>query len=273
MSGGGERANILRGVNGAPVPTRAYEQLVATIRTMVLSGELAPGERLAPEAALAERFGVSRPTVREALRVLQESGYLERPSPKILVVRHHSEEPAFREMTHALRRRNVTFRSLHEALLLLEPELTRLAAEHRDDEDLATLDDLLAGQRAAVGDPASWCALDEQFHLALAEASGNAPLILARTPLSAIVIPTTRQFVHSERVATAATDFHERMLDEVRAGDGEAAAFVTRRHVDDFRAAWEHSGLAYDRELGELIDAGDHTFLAPDPPPPDQSIR
>jgi GntR family transcriptional regulator, transcriptional repressor for pyruvate dehydrogenase complex len=243
---------------------RAYEQLAASIRAMILAGELGDGERLPSETVLAAQAGVSRPTVREALRVLQEWGFIERASPRILVVRTHTEEPAVREMTRALRRRNVTFRSLHEALLTLEPDLAALAAERRDDGDLRTLRALIDEQRASIAQFPRWCRLDDDFHMAIAEASGNPPLTLARASVSVIVVPTSLQFVRSERVAEAAIDFHERIFDEIRARDSEAAAFVARRHINDFRQAWERSGLAYDRALGELIDAGSQTLLAPD---------
>ena len=120
-------------------PPRAYEQLAASIREAVLAGTLTDGQRLPSETTLAKQHGVSRSTVREALRLLQESGFLERISPKILAVRRHTEEPALRAMHHALRRRTVTFEALYESLMLLEPELSRLAASRREQDDLDAL--------------------------------------------------------------------------------------------------------------------------------------
>jgi DNA-binding FadR family transcriptional regulator len=189
------------------------EQLAATIRASILSGELAEGQRMPSEARLADEAGVSRSTVREALRVLMESGFLERASPKILVVRGAAETPAHRAMTHALRRRTVTFSALH---------------------------------------------------VAIAEASENPPLVLARTALGEVLVPTVAQFVDDERATEAATAFHERLYEQIAAGDPDLAAVIARRHVEDFRAAWEHSGLTYDRDVSELIDAA-ATRLAPTP--------
>jgi GntR family transcriptional repressor for pyruvate dehydrogenase complex len=238
-----------------PERSHAYEQLAGTIRASILSGELAEGQRLPSEARLADDAGVSRSTVREALRLLQESGFLERASPKILVVRGATETPAHRAMTHALQRRTVTFAALHEALMLLEPELARLAALRRDDEDLATLRRILDAQGAHLRDYAEWCRLDEAFHVAIAEASENAPLVLARSALGQVLVPTVAQFVTDERASEAATAYHERLYEQIRAGDPELAALIARRHVEDFRVAWEHSGLTYDRDISALIDA------------------
>jgi DNA-binding FadR family transcriptional regulator len=234
---------------------RAYEQLASSIRGSILTGELADGQRLPSETALATEAGVSRSTVREALRVLQESGFVERSSPKILVVRAHTEIPAFRAMTHALRRRTVTFAALHESLLLLEPELARMAAQRRDQDDLDVLASILADQRAHARDYPAWCRLDEAFHVAIAEASANAPLVLARATLGQLLVPTVAQFVDNERATHAAIEFHERLNAEIVNGDAELAAVIARRHVEDFAAAWERSGLGYHRDISELIDA------------------
>src|SRR5258705_4579184 len=88
---------------------RAYEQLSALLRERITSGDLRVGERLPSETSLAEQAGVSRSTVREALRTLQEARLIQRASPRVMVVALRTDDPAFRELRHALRRRNVTF--------------------------------------------------------------------------------------------------------------------------------------------------------------------
>jgi GntR family transcriptional repressor for pyruvate dehydrogenase complex len=240
--------------DGATSGAPAYEQFASSIRKAILTGELKAGDRLPPEATLAKDAGLSRSTVREALRVLQESGFLERPSPKILVVRAHTDMPAFRAVSHALRRRTVTFGALNESLMLLEPELARLAARRRDADDLRVLRDLLDAQHVNSGNYREWCRLDEAFHVSIAEASANAPLVLARTTLGQFVIATVAQFVDNERATEVSMEFHERIYEQIAEGDDELAALMARRHIEDFRAAWEHAGLGYDRDISELTD-------------------
>src|SRR3954452_12089722 len=94
--------------------TRAYEQLADLLRDQIMSGALREEQRLPSETQLAEQCGVSRSTVREAFRMLQEGGLIERAGPGVMIVRRHSEDPAYRELQHALRRRNPTFHHLHE---------------------------------------------------------------------------------------------------------------------------------------------------------------
>jgi GntR family transcriptional repressor for pyruvate dehydrogenase complex len=232
-----------------------YQRLAATISDRIRTGDLKVGERLPSENVLAAQAGVSRSTVREALRLLQESGFLERSSPRILVVRGQSDAPAVRATTHALRRRTVTFAALHESLLLLEPALTAKAAQRRDDDDLQALRNIIDAQHAKLGDYAEWCRLEEEFHLAIAEASSNAPLTLARLTLAEVLMPTILEFVTDERATRAGTEWHERIYAEILKGDGEFAAVLARRHIDDWRDAWERSGRDYHRDISELINA------------------
>jgi GntR family transcriptional regulator, transcriptional repressor for pyruvate dehydrogenase complex len=240
--------------------SRAYEELASMIRQRIVSGELGEGDRIPSESALAKDAQVSRSTVREALRTLEESGLIERTSPKIMVVRRPSEERAYRELHRALRRRNVTFHHLHEALLVLEPELTRLATTRADSSGIAQLEINLQAQAASVGDFAEWNRLDQEFHLTIAEMSANPALVIARSPISDLLMPVLRRFVVSREHGERALDAHHRILEEIQARDPEAAALMVRKHVNEMRTGWERAGLNFDAEIGEFTDeAGNAT--------------
>jgi GntR family transcriptional repressor for pyruvate dehydrogenase complex len=234
---------------------RAYEQLAAVLRARIASGALREGDRLPSEAALAQQAGVSRSTVREALRTLQESGLIERASPKVMVVRTQSaDDSAYRELKHALRRRRVTFRHLVEALLSIEPELTRLAAERADAGDVQVLRDLVDAQHIAIADFAEWSRLDEEFHLTIAELSANPALVIARMPITQLLLPTVSRFMSSTTQTTHGTRYHERILGEIEAHDPGLAAAVMRRHVNDFSVAWQKAGLDLERTIADIDD-------------------
>ena len=233
--------------------SRAYEQLAGQIRARILAGELAEGERLPSELALARDAKVSRGTVREALRLLEEAGFVERSSPRILVVRHpRGDDPAVSEAARALRQSDVTFDDVHEALLALDPALTRLATEKADAAQLEQLERHLEQQAQVLSQPETWSRLDDEFHLMIAEIAGNLPLLIARRPLSAVLLPTMWRFVRDERMTRAAFTFHERIVEQMRAHDPEAAAFMTRKHINDFRRAWVRAGLDVAMPIGGL---------------------
>jgi len=235
-----------------PRPGRAYEQLAGTLRDRISTGALRAGDRLPSETRLAEQSGVSRSTVREALRTLQEAGLIERASPRVMVVRHQTDDPVYRELKHALRRRRVTFHHLHEALLTIEPELARRAAERAEAGDLRALRDNLDAQHRALEDFAEWSRLDEDFHLTIAEMSGNPALVIARTPITQLLLPTVHGFMSSVRQTTAGVRYHERIVAEIEAHDPDLAAAVMRRHIDDFRIAWEKAGLDFEMHVADI---------------------
>jgi DNA-binding FadR family transcriptional regulator len=235
--------------------TRAYEQLAEVLRESIEAGALREGERLPSESKLAEQAGVSRSTVREALRTLQEAGLIERSSPKVMVVRGRTEEPEHRELTAALRRRNVTFHHLYEALYTIEPELTRLATERANESDIAELHDNLEAQQRNLEHFHEWSRLDQEFHLAIAEMSANPALIVTRAPITNLLLPVLNRFIDSSSLTTHALRYHHRILAEIEARDPELAAAVTRRHINDFRIAWEKAGLDFEMKVVDLDES------------------
>jgi GntR family transcriptional repressor for pyruvate dehydrogenase complex len=231
----------------------AYQRLAERIQRQIQAGHLGPGARLPSETRLANDAEVSRSTVREALRTLQEAGFIERASPRIMVVAQQRDEPAQRQVTRVLREHRLTFAQLHEALALLEPELSRLAAERAQDADVEELREILAAQELALTAFDEWNRLDQVFHMTIAEIADNAALLIARAPVSRILDPALRDFVTTETATRAGLRWHHRILDQIAERDGEAAALMTKRHVDDFRSAW----IARGRDLHQPVDPDD----------------
>ncbi len=240
---------------GKPVRVaRAYEALATMIRDRILSGELSEGDRIPSETALAREAQVSRSTVREALRTLEEAGLVARASPKIMVVQRANDERANSELQGALRRNNVTFHHLHEALLVLDPELTRLAAMRADAAGIARLEANLAQQAKSLDDFVAWSELDHEFHLAVADMSGNPVLSMAWRPISDLLQPVLQTFMSRPELTQRGLDFHRRILEEIEVRDSDAAALMARKHANDLRTTWEQAGLNFELRIGD--DAG-----------------
>lgn len=244
------------GFLGQPVRVaKAYEALASIIRERIISGELAVGDRIPAETTLAREAQVSRSTVREALRTLQEAGLIARVSPKIMVVRGPDDERAQRELQGVLRRGKVTFSHLHEALLMLEPELTRLATLRADADQVAQLEANLAAQVESLADYSNWSRLDEEFHLTIARMSQNPALVLVRAPISELLSPLLERFMTSTVLTERALSFHRRILEEIQVRDADAAALMTRKHVNDLRAIWEQAGMNLELQVDAAADA------------------
>jgi DNA-binding FadR family transcriptional regulator len=244
---------------------RAYEQLAALLRERITSGDLREGDRLPSETALAKQAGVSRSTVREALRILEQSGLVERASPRIMVVADRSEGPGFRELRSALRQHNVTFHHLHEAMMTLDPELTRFAAQRADRSDVKELNEALEAQEEHLGHLAEWSRLDVEFHSMLAEIAANPALVIAREPISQLLMPALYRFMDTRDMAEHATKYHRRIVEEIEVRDPDTAAAVMRRHINDWRTAWERRGLDLHQEIIDFssTDGGEPHSVEP----------
>jgi GntR family transcriptional regulator, transcriptional repressor for pyruvate dehydrogenase complex len=249
----------------APIKVaRAYEQLAGVLRERISSNEMPEGARLPSETALAEQAGVSRSTVREALRMLEEAGLVERVSPRVMVVARRTDDRAFVELRRELRRHNVTFHHLYEALMTLDPELSGYAATRADASDVRALREFITAQERSFDDLMEWSRLDCDFHLAIAEMSANPALIIAREPINQLLLPTLYRFMDSREMAEHATRYHRRIVDEIEAHDPGTAVAVTRRHINDWRTAWEKHGFDFHEMVIDLSDLPADSAAKPD---------
>ena len=238
--------------------TLAYEKLANDVRQKIVSGELEEGDRIPAEVRLATEMSVSRSTVRESLRTLEEEGYIERSSPKIFVVRRRWNQRAAQVSSRAMKRVEVTMNDLFEGLLAIEPAIARIAASRADAKAIDDLKQNLALQEESVDDYQRWCQLDEEFHLEIALSTGNPALIIARAPIVEMISPVYHRFPDGNTVATRAIDFHDRIVRAIEESDPEAAALMSKRHALDSRVPWEEAGVDFDvpvTELGEDLRA------------------
>jgi DNA-binding FadR family transcriptional regulator len=154
-------------------PRRLYRQIADQLRSLITRGEFALGARLPAERDLAAQLGVSRPSVREALIALEVEGLVEvRPGSGIHVVSHQPAPGARRLAPNAFGPFEIM-----QARQLVEGELAALAATHANKAQVAGLRSALVQMEADVAGGTMPIASDRLFHLRLAEAAGNAPLV------------------------------------------------------------------------------------------------
>ena len=182
-----------------------------------------------------------------------------------MVVADRSEGPGFRELRRALGQHNVTFHHLHEAMMTLDPELTRFAAMRADKSDLKELNDALVVQEEHLGHLAEWSRLDVEFHSMLAEISANPALVIAREPISQLLMPALYRFMDTRDMAEHGTKYHRRIVEEIEVRDPDTAAAVMRRHINDWRTAWERRGLDLHQEILDLSSTADSDRIRSNP--------
>jgi len=170
------------------VPQRIADEL----RVLIVSGELAEGESLGREPDLVERFGVSRPSLREALRILEAEGLIsvERGVRGGVVAHGPDQRMTARTAALVLRARNVSLADVFEARSLLEPVAARriavLPARARR-AVVAELGALVDAQEEAVGDPEAFAVVNTAFHERLVALGGNQTLGIVIEMLNEIV--------------------------------------------------------------------------------------
>ena len=216
--------------------SRLYELIVQQVEDSILQGQLKPGDQLPAERDLAQRFGVSRTAVREAVKTLREKGLVEAYSGRGTFVTNGTSQ-AIRQSLDLMIRINQQDGSanLAELRLVLEPEIAGLAASRIDEQLLATMRESVAVMDRSLRDPDAFVEADLDFHLALAEGAAN-PLILSL--LDSIVGLLREQRLRIFRVPGGPERgqiHHKRILDAIERHDAEKARQAMRAHLSQVR--------------------------------------
>lgn len=223
----------------------AYLQIADEIQRQILDGTLTPGEKLPGEVELAEMFGVTRSTVREGLRQLENDGLVHRPSPRRLEVSLPQMETLTTRNYRAMSLMRVSFRHLWQVALTTEPLSAGLAAQLITDEEKEELRAIHAELVAAENDIPLTTELDTRFHSYITEVAKNPVLILAREPVALLLY---RGFAQVAPVAEIAMqrqiEAHTHIVEAICAGDRDLATTWARRHIEDFWKAIQKAGLA-----------------------------
>ena len=223
----------------APLPrgTTLSSRIVAEVRQAVLEGRLKPGDFLGSENDLAEQFGVSRITARDALRSLSGTGIVE-----IRQGASGGARIAEANLDHFADALAMQFQlagvGVEETLIAqsaVEGMAAELAATHRTTDDLTRLADALERAEAVIDDPSAFTDASLGFHLAVAEASHNRALFALLRALRYAVWPAGNQ--HATRdVAARVQKAHWTLYERIEARDGPGARRAMDAHLSGIRA-------------------------------------
>jgi GntR family transcriptional regulator, transcriptional repressor for pyruvate dehydrogenase complex len=216
--------------------SRLYEQIVQQIEESVLNGTLKPGDQLPAERDLAQRLGVSRTAVREAVKTLREKGLVEAYSGRGTFITNGTSQAARQSFDLMVKvGQHEGSPHLVELRLILEPGIAALAAVRVNEDDLATMREAVAVMDRSQEDPQAYIEADLDFHLALAEAAGN-PLILSL--IDSIVGLLREQRIRIFNVAGGPQRgqfHHKHILAAMERRDPEMAREAMRAHLQQVR--------------------------------------
>lgn len=207
-----------------PLKRSLVDIALEQIRQRIDNGSWALGERLPPEPELAERLGMSRNTVREAVRVLAFSGVLEVRQGDGTYVRARTDPL---EIMLTLARSSIE--QALEARAVIEVEATRLAAQRRDDNDIAALRTALeASAQMHDLDLEQYIRRDLAFHQRVVDSAHNPLLSELYRYFSQVIGAGLRQTISEPGRPQPTFDLHRQLVDAIERGDAEAAAAANR---------------------------------------------
>jgi GntR family transcriptional repressor for pyruvate dehydrogenase complex len=214
------------------VRTGVARQVADKIRAAILDGRLQIDERLPTEEDLAKSFGISRPTVREALKRLAAQNLIRSqrgPTGGTFVSRPDPEGLSSAITGAATLLVGVGAFDIDEiigARLETEAICCRLACERRSEADLAAMRVEIALQRSKLLSDEDFCASDVRFHRAVVQAAGNGPLSLMMYTVVEAFMPITNMIVSHVRERSTVADFHERLAAALEARNPTSAVAV-----------------------------------------------
>lgn len=211
---------------------RLYQEIVDQIQQQILSGALKPGDQIPAERDLAERFGVSRTAVREAIKSLTEKGLIEVFVGRGTFVANLSPDRVVESMTMLLRNERDTVANLQEARELLEVPTARLAAARRTDAHVARLRAISAELEQERSLSPRLIDGDTEFHVEVARATGNPVLVLLSQTIVELLRAERLGLDDSDGVLPTAFASHRAIVDAIADSDGDRAAQAMSDHLE-----------------------------------------
>ena len=216
---------------------RVSEEIVRQIEQAIYSEKLLPGDRLSSERELAEQFGVSRMTVRDALRILESNGLVE-----IRVganggafIREPNLDPFNSSLNNILKFKKASLLELAEARKIIETATAELAAERANPTDLDTLRDVvIAAKEALRSGDLYYMPHSVNFHSALAKSAKNYILELTVSSFRAQFYNVLAKLLPTRDMAEKAQEDHWGIYKAVNAGNGKLARDLMATHLSYF---------------------------------------
>jgi GntR family transcriptional repressor for pyruvate dehydrogenase complex len=219
-------------VHLAPIKsTRIYEEIVRQIKTMIGEGRLASGDQLPPERELAEKFLVSRTSVREALRSLESLGLVEIRPGEGTFIREASIERLVEPLALVLVSQRQAIGELFEARRLLEPAIAGLAASRVTPDELHEMERILDDQAVEIAAGRTGLAQDAEFHAAIGRAAHNEAITRIAHAVMDVLRQSREESLNTPGRRHRSHEDHRRILGAIAGRDAAAAEGAMRDHL------------------------------------------
>ena len=211
---------------------KVYEEVARQIERLILK-KLKPGDKLPSERELAETLGVSRSSIRDAIRSLELMGMVEPRQGAGTIVREISSDSLANPLVNVLKRKEELVSELLDFRKMLEPPLAARAAARVSADEISEMEEILQRQqeKQSLGEAA--VAEDAEFHYSIALASGNSVVLKVLDILMDLLRGTRERSLQVEGRPQRSLAGHRRILAALKRHDAEAAKAAMRRHIED----------------------------------------
>ena len=210
---------------------RIYEEIARQIEKMITE-KMKAGDRLPPERQLAEMFGVSRSSIRDAIRTLEMSGLVEARQGLGTVVREHSADAMVNPLTQVLVQKRKLVGELLDVCKMIEPPLAARAAVHATSDEVAEMDNILRRQEEKMRGGELAIEEDNEFHYAIALAADNSVVLKVLDVLMDLLRETRERSLQVEGRPERSMADHRDILDAIKRQDPAGAEAAMRRHIE-----------------------------------------
>ncbi|UOQ56714.1 FadR family transcriptional regulator [Leucobacter allii] len=209
------------------------DRLSVDLERLILEGELGAGDRLPPERELASYLGVSRVSIREALRELENRGLIDRkPGRGTIVLRPGERASTALGELGIVAGLKPELRDIMELRAIVEPPIARITAARATARDLAQLRELVEAMEVDVTKE-RYAELDRAFHQTIAQYAHNPLLELINEQIAQQIEPSRANRYQTRARRQASSVAHRRIYEAIASGDGDAAERAAREHVLD----------------------------------------
>lgn len=223
---------------------RLHQDIAGQIRDLIRDGVLKSGDRLPAERELAERFQVSRSSLREAMRALELQGMVVSRPGSGTFVSSETLEPLVSIIASTLTQANQSLSDIFEVRHLLEPHIAALAAERATPEDCGHMDEAIEEQESQIANGNTGVDGDTAFHFALAQATQNWALVKVISTISDILTQSRDHTMQTPGRPLRSLASHRHILETVRGGDVEGAREAMQHHIAEVEPAYVFDGFA-----------------------------
>ena len=221
---------------------KAAELIAGQLRRQIVRRELSEGQELPSEAELMAEFDVSRPTLREAYRILESEGLItvRRGARGGARVHMPKADVAARYAASVLQANGVLLSDVYEARTMIESSAAAVLAARRSPEDIATLRRICKEANATEGDPVAFLEAHHRFHNAISDLAGNQTIALLARMIDAIIDAADYQLVRARLADESeisaghqAQRTHAKFIDLIESGEAAKAEQLWRKHLSE----------------------------------------